>query len=37
MQYEHFHMLLYCSRQFIPVVYQGYSLSDTTAFKTLLK
>ena len=34
---ERFHMLLCCSRQFTPVVYQGYSLSDATVFKTLLK
>ena len=37
MQYERFHMLLCCSRQFTPIVYQGYSLPDTTVFKTLLK
>ena len=28
---------LCCSKQFTPIVYQGYSRSDTTAFKTLLK
>ena len=37
MQYERFHMLLCCSRQFTPIVYQGYFLPDTTVFKTLLK